>query len=256
MARIAGHAAVDSVIPPQMGRGYVPRDYASKPLGTLKLAKQAPIIKELTEAEILEAIDYKTAHKDWITNKCDRVGSKVKNQSKSNYCWGHAPTRGMECMYVFGGGSELTLAAFDPCAAIKNGRNDGGSGIDFVEWVVQHGICVESLHAPMNFSPRRTPEQEANAQLHKIVAYDDLDPGARRLLASYVIQDIPITVGVPVWWHEVLLTFLAREGNVWHFGIDNSWSTSYGDNGRAVLHGAYENFDEAGAIREVSPAQE
>ena len=254
MKCIANLPAVDGLFPVGYGRGYVPRDYHSKPLGMLKFAKAGAPVKRLSSAEIMEAIKAKTAARSWVTDLCDRVGSHVKNQQSSNYCWGHAPCRGMECQYVFSGGSPFVLAAFDPCAAIMGGSNSGGSGITWVEWVAQNGVCVEALHKPMDFSSRRTPEQAANAALHKIDAFDDLDPSDHELIASYIINDVPVTVGVPAWWHEVLLTFLVIEGSDWYFGFDNSWSTSYGENGRAVLHGAYSRFDEAGAIRSVTPS--
>ena len=34
--------------------------------------------------------------KNWLTDIADRVGSIVKNQKQSSYCWIHAPVRAME----------------------------------------------------------------------------------------------------------------------------------------------------------------
>ncbi len=252
MKTFGGHPVLEA-IPPGMGTGYISRDYASHPMGVLKYAKEMPSIKSMAEAEILEAIAEKNAAKNWITNLCDRVGSKVKNQKNSSYCWGHAPCRGMECLYVFSGGVAHTLAAFDACAVIKGGSNQGGSGITWIEFVTERGVCVESLHAPMDFSSRRTAAQEANAQLHKIDAYDDIDPSDRLLIASYVVNDIPVTVGIPSMGHEMLITHLVADGRSIGFGCDNSWGTSDGVNGRRVCTA---RFDEAGAIRSVTPSRE
>lgn len=252
MKTFGGHPLLEE-IPAGMGTGYIPRDYASYPLGALEFAKSAPEVKRLTEQEILEAIPAKTAAKSWITDNCDRVGSKVKNQSRSNYCWGHAPCRGMECLYVLSGGVPHTLAAFDACAVIMGGANRGGSGIVWIKFVADRGVCVERLHKPMDFSSRRTPEQEANAQLHKIDTYDDLDPNDRLLIASYVVQNIPVTVGIPSMSHEMLITYLVADGRSIGFGCDNSWGTGDGVNGRRVTTA---RFDEAGAIRSVTPSKE
>jgi hypothetical protein len=257
MARfIAGHPCVDSYTPPPagFGTGYIKRDYKSYPMGALKFAKAGPVIKELTDAEIIEAAKEKTDRKTWLTDHFDRLGIKVKNQSNSSYCWGHGATRSCESCYVMSGGIPFVLAAFDICAYIKGGRNQGGSGIEAIETIAKIGICTEALHKPMDFDSSRSPEQEANAALHKIEGFDDLDTSAHRLIASYVIANIGVTVGIPAWGHEVCITFIAIEGSSWYFGFDNSWGTSYGTNGRGVLHGAMSNFDEAGAVRIMTPS--
>lgn len=251
---LGGHPVAEPVIPQGFGTGYVARDYKSFPLGGLKFAKSAPPVKELTDAEIIEAAKEKTARKAWLTDHFDRLNIPVKNQSRSNYCWGHGAVRSCESCYVMSGGVPHVLAAFDICALIKGGSNQGGSGIQAIERIADVGVCVESLHKPMDFSSRRTPEQEANAALHKIEAYDDIDTSAHRLIASYVIANIGVTVGIPAWGHEVCLTFIAIEATDWFFGFDNSWSPSYGNNGRGVLHGAMSRFDEAGAVRIMTPS--
>jgi hypothetical protein len=253
---IAGHPVVDGIVPPGCGTGYVSRDYQSYPHGGLAFASSATPIKELTDAEILEAIADKTAHKTWITDLCDQIGSGVKNQQNSNYCWGHAATRACEICYVMSGGQHVPLAAFDICALIKGGWNQGGSGIEAIERIARDGVCTEALHRPMDFSPHRSAEQEANAQLHKIEAYDDIDVNAHRLIASYVIANIGVSVGIPAWSHEVCITYLVAEGGQWYFGIDNSWGPdNFGVKGRGVLHGAYSRFDEAGAVRLMTPSE-
>lgn len=256
MSLVAGFPAVDQIAPDGCGKGYVPRDYASYPLGALKFAKAAPSIKAMTDAELREAIEYKTANKAWLWNKFDRVGLSVKNQQNSNYCWAHGAVRACEACYIFSGGKVHTLAAFDAGAVIKGGRNQGGSGIVAVEFIADRGVCSEALHRPMDFDSSRSAEQEASAQLHKILAYDDLDPGDNRLIYSYVANDIAVTVGIPIWSHEVCITGLAIESGTIYPLIDNSWGTGYGNNGRAVLHGAYTRFDEAGAVREMTPSAE
>ncbi len=257
---LGGYPGIDSAAAPAnaagFGKGYVPRDYLSYPLGALKFAKAAPPIKAMSDAELKEAIEYKTAKKDWLKDKAQRVGLKVKNQQNSSYCWAHGAVRGCEMAYLFSGGRQFTLAAFDVAACIKGGRNQGGSGVEAVEWIASHGVCREDLHKPMDFSANRTAEQSANAQLHKIVAYDDLDPGDHNLIYTYVVNDIGVTIGVPVWSHEICITFLATENGIIYPGIANSWGTTYGEDGYAVLHGAYTRFDEAGAVREMSAATE
>lgn len=251
---IGGYPKVDSYVPSSFGRGYEPRDYKKYPMHGLSMPKGAPSIKRLSMAEIREAIAYKNAHKSWLKDQFIRANLPVKNQQNSNYCWAHGAVRGCEGCYVMSGGKVFTLSAFDVAACIKGGRNQGGSGITAVEWIAKNGVCTEELHRPMDFDSTRSSEQQENAMLHVIEAYDDIDPGDHEMIYSYACADVGVTVGIPVWGHEVCITFLALEGSDVFPGIDNSWGPSYGDNGRAVLHGAYTRFDEAGAVRLMTPA--
>lgn len=254
---IAGHAVVDGSVPPGFGRGYIPRDKQAYPLGCLKFAKSAPAIKEMTDAEIMEAIAAKTAAKSWITDHFDRLGIIVKNQQNSNYCHAHAAVRCCEAVYVFSGGLHVPLSAFDVGAGVTGGRNAGGSGVEDVQWIAKNGVCTEALHKPMDFSANRSAAQSANAALHKVEACDDLDPSAHRLIASYICNDISVTVGIPAWSHEVEIAYLVADGGTWYFGIENSWGpNNYGVNGRGLLKGVYSEFDEAMAVRLMTPANQ
>lgn len=247
---INGFPIVDDAKPAVVdgyGTGYQPRDYASIALNSLKCTR-ASTVARLSEQEIKELIAEKTAKKSWITDHADRVGSKVKNQSSSSYCWIHAPVRGMELFLVHAGETPLTLSAFYAGSRIKNGRNQGGSGITGVKWLHEHGTCVEEMWPPMQFRGRVTPEIEANAELHQITVYEEFDPDDYQMIWSSIVQDQPVTVGIPAWGHEVLLTFLTLDGNSINEGFDNSWGTGYGKNGRGVLSGRMRRFDEAGRI--------
>lgn len=254
MADIQGYHLVDDSFnvdfQGEFGTGYISRDYAEYPLAGLKCARtfsQPYIPRE----EYKERIEEKTRKKTWVRDKCDRVGSKVKNQQNSNYCWMHAPVRGMECVLISQGGVPFTLSAFYPAAQIKRGRNQGGSGIEAVEWLSAHGTCIESLHPPMDFSTNVSREVVANGLLHQILVYEDLNPTDDDAIITKLLTDHPVTVGIPSWGHEVLITFLLWENGEVIYGIDNSWGTDWGTNGRGVLQGRMSRFDEAGSIEVI-----
>lgn len=244
---------VDPNLDGEHGRGYIDRDYLAYPLGGQGFSR-AFSQHRYTLDEIIERIKEKTANKSWMTDKCDRVGSKVKNQSRSNYCWKHAPIRGAEIKYVIMGGEVKTLSAFWGAARIKNGRNQGGWGIQAAEYMAKYGAPLESLHPPMDFSVDRNPETEANAARHQLVTWDDIEPSDKLTIWSSVVDDHAVTVGIPAWGHEVCLTFLVLEGNTIREGFDNSWGTSWGNNGRGVLKGNMQRFSEAGRIGVMEPA--
>jgi hypothetical protein len=261
MSQIQGHYVVDDTFKTpdggagEYGTGYDPRDYASYPICGLKCARpySGP---RLSKQEIQERIAEKTANKTWIRDQCDRVGSKVKNQSRSSYCWIHAPTRGMECKRVAMGNKFDPLAAFYAGSMIKNGWDQGGSGIVGVEWLATHGTCLESMWEPMKFRGINTPEIIANAAKHQILIWEDMDAGDHDAIASSVIFDDPVTVGIPAWGHEVLITYLVWNAGTYTFGIDNSWSPDWGDNGRGLLTGRYSRFDEAGRIGSMEASED
>lgn len=241
-------------VPGGYGAGYTGRDTDAHPLWH---CGSVPSMPTMTQAEILDRIREKTAKKTWMTDRCDRVGSRVKNQTSSSYCWIHAPTRGCEVNYVLSG-RLLTLSAFFAGAAIKNGRNEGGSGIVGCKFLQQHGTCLESLHPPLPnrgaFTPDRNAEHVANAERHQLTTFEDLNPSDMLAIYTRIVNDVPVTVGIPAWGHEVLLTFLVERNGVIYPGFDNSWGADWGTNGRGVLSGAKMRFDEAGAIYGVEPA--
>lgn len=238
------------------GTGYESRDYDEYPMNGFEFCA-APTFKALSLKELVEIAKEKKAKKTRIIDKCDAAGLKVKNQSRSSYCWIHAPVHGQEIRYVLQGGKLKVLSAFWAGARIKNGRNQGGSGITGVKFLHDNGTCLEEMHKPMDFSVDRNPEHEANAKLHQITTWNDLDPQDRLLIAtSVLVYERPVTVGIPAWSHEVAITFYepTASGDDIDEGIDNSWGTSYGDNGRGILKGRYKRFDEAGSIGDLEPA--
>lgn len=161
----------------------------------------------------------------------------------------------MEIKYVLQGGKALTLSAFYGAARIKNGRNQGGSGIVAAEFANKYGVPLESFHPPKDWSVNKSPEAAANASLHQLKEWEDLDPDDKPLIWTYLCLDHPITVGIPAWGHEVTLSFLRVEDGRIKEGFDNSWGTGYGVNGRGVLSGRMQDFDEAGVIISVEPAK-
>lgn len=239
-----------------VGFGYEGRDLASYPLNGLKCCKASNLVA-FDRAELIERIKEKNANKSWVTDKCDAAGLHVKNQKNSNYCWGHSPVRGMEVCYLLMGGVIYVLSAFWACAQIKRGRNQGGSGVVAVEWLQDHGTCLESMHPPMNFKVNNDPAVVANAKLHQIVGAEEFDPRNNMLIYTSVVLDQPVTVGIPSMGHEMLITRLDLDSRDNIVPIcDNSWGTSSGQNGRMALTGSKTRFDEAMSIVTVEPAAE
>jgi hypothetical protein len=258
MADIQGFHLVDDSFTAPDGAGdyrtgYTGRDLDAYPLNSLKCARPFSLPR-LDIKTIKELIVEKTAKKTWLKDHCDRVGLRIMNQQRSSYCWGHGLVRTMECSRVLAGGAHEPLSPFYLCSRIMNGRDQGGSGVVAAKWAAEHGTCVESMWPAMKFSGTVTPEILNNAMLHQITSMEELEPDDMLAIYSSICQDQALTVGIPVWTHEVTITFLVLEGDTIYPGFDNSWGTSYGTGGRGVLHGAYTRFDECMRVVAVEPA--
>lgn len=244
-----------STLPNEGGTGYIPRDYEAYPLGGLKCAKP-PKLAPIDPATYKERIAEKTAKKSWASDICDAKGVTVKNQQSTSFCWVNAPTHGVEVIKALQGGTIPKLSPANAGCQINGFRNQGGSGITAVEWINKYGVCTEEFWPANAISGARqymTEAAKANAALHKILEYDDMDPRDNDAIIASLLHGFPVTVGIPAWGHEVLLTFLVWDGRP-YFGFDNSWGTGWGNNGRGILTGSKERFDEAGAIRAITPS--
>ena len=241
---------------PALGKGYEARDYSAHPLakGFCASPFSLPMIPD---SEWQKLIEQKTAEKSWASDLCDQAGLVVKNQQSTNYCWINAVTHGMEVINVLCGNKLLVYSAAYAGSIITGGSNEGGYGTKGAEFCAKNGCATEEFWARNKISRQRSPEADANAQLHKIEAYDDLTPSNHREIVSSVLQNRPVSVGIGAWGHEVLITFLVwapQKSRKVIYGFDNSWSPDWGQRGRGLLSDSYSVFDEAIAIRRVSPA--
>jgi len=242
------------------GTGYDGRDYAAFPLNA-QWYNREPTVARLTEKEIVELVIEKTAKQNWIVDLCDAAGLKPKNQQQSSYCHIHAPTAGMDMDRVYAGHIDPILyhAAFFAGSQITGGRNVGGSGVVDVKYLVEHGTCDEKLWAPMKFHGTAAEVQaaKADAEKRKVIISEEFDPNDDVGINSSLVQDQPITVGVPAWSHEVLLVALVFKGGATKgsYGdlrrkFRNSWG-DWGDRGCGVLDGAKAHLDEAMRIAAI-----
>ncbi len=256
MRYIQGFPCLEDIQPSaEHGRGYESRDYQAHPLGAGDFCSQYAGPK-IDPAEFKERIEEKTAKKQWVTDLCDKLGSRVKNQQRTNYCWIYAPTRGLEVAYITQQGLVLDLSAAHPGSIIQGGRNAGGSGITAVKFMAKYGVPTVKYwaNAKVSNSARDDAAAVADAARHKIESYTDMDPRDHDAITSMVLSDRGVTVGVPSMTHEMLITFCVWEnGRVIH-GVDNSWNYTWGNNGRGLLTGRAANYDEAGSIETVTPA--
>lgn len=244
----------DAISNPHYGRGLIARDYAKQPYGSLEFAEPLPL-PLIPESEWDARIKEQEESKSSLVHLCDAAGLKVKNQQKTNYCWINAPAHCIEILRVVQGQKYVELSPASVGAKIKNFRNVGGWGTEGLEYIAEHGLVPSSLW-PNNAIDRKydTPAADAERQKYQADEWWELKPRSLPEMATCLLQNIPVAIGLNWWGHEVTAVRLIRTSNGWGIVIDNSWGTSWGDNGRGVLTGSKMLPDDAVAPRVATAA--
>jgi len=225
-------------IPQGLSTGYEERDWSAAPYGA---GYAAPFdIQVIPRAEWRDRIKDMEAEKSRLTDFCDMEGLTVLDQNGTNYCWANGPTHCVEILRVYQGLPMVRLSPASIAAPIKNYRNVGGWGEQALKYIVDHGLCPQSMW-PANAIDRsldNTTSREAR-QKFQVSEWWDLDPGNFDHLMTCLLLKIPVAVAYNWWRHLVMaLDPVALDGG---FGIriHNSWGTRWGANGTAVFREGY-----------------
>lgn len=165
-------------------------------------------------------------------------GIPTSNQNSTNFCWCYGVVSAINCARVWRNLPYIEYSRESVCGPIKSYRNQGGWGVQALEYIVKNGLMPQELWPRYYYrnSQYNTPENLAIAAQHKVTEFlilpdDDFAAGI-----SALIDDHPIAVGYNWWGHEVCAVDPVIIGtNSYGFRIWNSWSDSYGDKGMAIL---------------------
>lgn len=243
--------ATESLCDDGGGRGRVPRDFAKEPFGSLPFAGpfDLPLIPRSEWSERIEAIE---RSKSRLTDLCDVLGVKVKNQQQTNYCWINAPVHCLEIIRAVQGQKYVELSPASVGAKIKGFRNEGGWGTEGLRYLVDHG-CVPTSLWPANAIDRKYDNHEADAARahYQVDEWYDLQPRSFVQLMTCLFHRFPVAIGLNWWGHEVTAMNPVKLDGSDRFGvtIDNSWGTDWGENGRSVLSESKATPDDAVAPR-------
>lgn len=236
----------------KVGRGLIPRDFAAEPYGSVEYAEAFPL-PLIPESEWEDRMAEIERTKSSIVDVCDQAGLKVKNQQQTNYCWINAPTHCVEIMRVMQGQGYVELSPASVGAKIKNFRNVGGWGTEGTKYIAEHGLVPASLW-PNNAINKDYDTAAANAERvkYQVDEWWELKPRNLKELATCLLLNVPVAVGLNWWGHEVTFVKLVKKNGVWGVMFDNSWGESWGDSGRGVLVGSKAIPDDAIAPRLVT----
>ena len=165
----------------------------------------------------------------------------VMNQASWGYCWGYGTGGAINTRYAMTGYKGIRLNPFPTCYRIKNGRNQGGWGGEFLKGADDYGIPEEKIWPPdtKDGSLLKSHEYELNSKMHNAVVTEELERENFDALCSAILdpeRPCPVTMGLQ-WWGHLIYGVKVVEIRPGQFGIKivNSWKPSWGQDGCSVL---------------------
>jgi hypothetical protein len=187
-----------------------------------------------------------------IIDEADRRGIKVKNQQRTNYCWANAPTHLNELIRMKMNLPPVSLSPASVAATLKGFRNVGGWGKEAVEFMTTNGVAPTSLWPDNAIDRQYATTSTKSAMLnYRVTEWWELEPRNHDQAISLLLRGYPIAVGLNWWGHEITFTYVEWVDGEACPGIDNSWGTDWGTNGRGILQGKRALADDAVAPRDV-----
>lgn len=228
--------------PPGQGRGRIGTSgYAAAGVAS-SFPPELLIPRSEWQARIQEMEERKTRLSDII----DRAGLPVKNQASTNYCWINAP---VHCMEINRVQQNQEMVIFSPASCggpIKNFRNDGGWGLEGLQYIVKNGV-VPVDKWPANAIDRKywTPENKTLALKYRVLEWVECKPRNIDEHISLLLRRVAVAVGLNYWGHEVSdIVPLWLDGAI-AVMFNNSWGPGWGANGRGVRQGSKMPADDA-----------
>jgi hypothetical protein len=221
--------------------GTLPRSYVKHPVGCYAWAKpfDVPLIPE---GEWESRLAAQIAAKAQLSNirETGMNGSRIpsRDQDGKGYCWAHSSTSAMLLTRAREHQPYADLSAYMVACIIKGYRDEGGWGSESLEFISQNGIPDSKFWPQQSMSRSNdTPEMRANAALHKVTEWMDLEPRNKAQLVTCLLLNIPVVVDYNWWSHSVCAMDLVSL-NPFRIRIWNSWGDSWSENGSGILEGS------------------
>lgn len=173
------------------------------------------------------------------------------NQGSTPLCWAHGSVRAVEVLRVYEGQAPLLLSAEALVYEITGGRMRGGSPDEALGALSAYGTCDQSLWPHNTLNVREADESwKTNRERHIILDWLDIENFDDQM--TLALKRIPVAIGLGWWGHCVCqLDPIDFEDGSFGIGFDNSWGSSFGDNGYGILHESKATAD-LGAFAPIS----
>lgn len=192
----------------------------------------------IPESEWQARIEEQQATQSRVSDLVSHYRIPPKNQGRLNYCWIYAPVHAMEINRVRSGYGYRALAAAQPGAVIKRGRNVGGWGMEGVRYIGQHGIATEQDYGkvPEILRGYDSPEMRLLATANKCTEWVECKPRSVAQLVSMLLRGYAGAIGLDWWRHEVTACEAIWLDGAIAIRIRNQWQ-GWGANGFGILRG-------------------
>lgn len=245
--------------PTGYAKGAIPRDYKRYPVGYAACAAafDLPLIPESEwEARLAEQKAKRAQLSDIRNTGLNGQRIPSTDQNARGYCWAHGPVSAMLLARAVAGMPFADLSAYAIACIIKNYRDEGGWGIQAIEFMAERG-CPTSEFWPQRSVSRENdnPATWENAKLHRQTEWMDLEPRNKAQLVTCLLSNIPVCAGYNWWAHEICIMDLVSI-NPFQVRIWNSWGDKWSENGTGILEGQKALGDGWEAIRVVTPSSE
>jgi hypothetical protein len=129
------------------------------------------------------------------------------------------------------------LSAFAVACIIKHYKDEGGWGSQSLEWIAENGIPTSEFWPQKSMAKANdNPAMRANAKLHIITEWMDLEPRNKEQLVTCLLSGIPVVSDFNWWGHSVctidLVSLKPFRTRIW-----NSWGDSWSEKGTGLLEG-------------------
>jgi hypothetical protein len=242
----------DTYIPPSMmdgtfGRGLVPRDMASFPVGSFAPPADIKLIPRSEWSERIKEMESNKSRLSDIRMRGD-AGRMIPslNQTDVPYCWSHGPVAAVILMRAVMNLPYVPLSAYGVGYTIKRGAMEGAWGALAVDFIKDRGIptAADWPHKSARMRPDSDPIWQKAKEYRITQGWVELQaPVYDRDLSfdqvmTCLLNRIPVCADFNFWGHHVVLLDPV-EVSPGQFGVRlwNSWGDQWENNGMAVLTG-------------------
>lgn len=231
------------------GRGRFHRSFSAFPAGSFPNTKQFDLPK-IPRGEWRDRIAEKEKNRSTLTHIHRHYGATVLNQQQTPLCWKFASTKTTMLRRVQMGLPMVTLSPGYGASLITGYRARGGYGGEALQEQRNAGDPEESFW-PQTYTKNKqylTQECIKNALLYRLTGEwldveSDFDA-----LATMLLLDIPCSIGVPAWSHQVCGTALVATPSGFSVEFVNSWGSDWNNGGFGTMTERYiRGFDAFGA---------
>jgi hypothetical protein len=255
--RFDDHTNIDEWIKAHPGEqsGYEPRDYDADPLGSYECATAGATVR-IPRSEWKERIREREAKGQTGLALMATYKIKPLHQGRTPSCWSQCVTDNAHFVQAYNGGPVVRLSTGSVAGPVKNYRSRGGNCSEALKRMHKVGICSADVWPENEINNRRlwTPRAAENAGLHRVLEWDDLEPGDFDEMISLMLHEPGRTVAYCNWkMHHAVLAIdpiIDERGEV---GVLTRNSGLYRDkNGFTKFFGRFSIPNDAVSIRTFS----